>query len=149
MFLVAGRVEASSSAALRDLTAKRTVTRADCLQAAAAIVAGAKAPTEPRAVVKLLRAHKVVEDDEDDEPEHTATRGYACLLFARALGETGGTMRHLFPSSEHYAYRHLEFLGLIPSGGSGRPVTGLELVSLVGLSRKRQAALAKDREEAR
>jgi len=129
----------TSSDLMRDLTVKSTVTRGDCMDAAAALVAGAAAPTDPGAVMRLLRQHRVLRGSEADQPVRAATRGFACLLFARALDERGGVMRHLLPSSEHYAYRHLEFLGLIPAGGSGRPVTGLELVSLLSLSRKRLA----------
>lgn len=133
------RAAETSSAALRELTSKTTVARADCMRAAAALVAGLGAPTDQAAVVALLRQKGVLRGAEDREPERQATRGYACLLFARALGESGGVMRHLLPNSEHYAYRHLDFLDLIPAGGSGRPITGLELVSLLGLSRKRLA----------
>src|SRR5579872_3733654 len=123
--LAAGPARAQTSSALmRELTVKRTVTRGDCLDAAAALVAGQRAPTANDAVIRLLRDRRVVRGDEAGQPGRTATRGFACLLFARAIGERGGVMRHLLPSSEHYAYRHLEYLGLIPAGGSG-PVTGL------------------------
>lgn len=139
--LTVGAVRAaeSSSTALRELTSRTTVTRGDCMRAAAALVAGLGAPTDQAAVVTLLKQKGVLRGLEDRVPERIATRGYACLLFARALGEDGGVMRRIFSNSEHYAYRHLDFLDLIPAGGSGRPITGLELVSLLGLSRKRLA----------
>ena len=131
------RAEATSSAAMRGLTSKTTVTRADCQRAAAALVAGLGAPTRQSEVVALLEKRHVMRRGDARDSGGVATRGYACLLFVRALGERGGVMRHLLPDSEHYAYRHLDFLNMIPAGGSGRPITGLELVSLLGLSRKR------------
>lgn len=128
-----------STAFLRDLTSRTTVSRGDCMRAAAALVAGLRAPVDDAAVAQLLRERHVVRGAEAREPERLGTRGFASLLFARALGEGGGVMRHILPSSEHYAYRHLNFLDMVPAGGSGRPITGLELVSLLGLSRKRMA----------
>ena len=141
--------EVTSSSALRDLTGRSTVTRLDCMRACAAVVAGPTAPVEEGAVAALLRSKGVVQSDEAADSGRQASRGYACLLFARALGEKGGVMFRLLPGSEHYAYRHLDFLDLIPSGGAGRPITGLELVSMVGLSRKRLARRARSPEVTR
>lgn len=129
----------TSSAFLRDLSSRDSVTRADCMRAAAALVGGQGAPVDEPAVIALLASKRIVRGREARDSGRTGTRGFACLLFARALGEGGGVLRHLMPNSEHYAYRHLDFLDLIPAGGSGRPITGLELVSLLGLSRKRLA----------
>lgn len=129
----------TSSSFLRELSSRDTVTRADCMRAAAALVAGLGAPVDEPAVIALLSSKRIVRGGEARDSGRTGTRGFACLLFARALNERGGVLRHILPSSEHYAYRHLDFLDLIPAGGSGRPITGLELVSLLGLSRKRLA----------
>jgi hypothetical protein len=126
-----------------DLTARPTVARRDVQWALASLIAGRAVPADDAAMVQLLRDRKLIRPGELARAEKDATRGYACLLFARALEEDRSTMRFLFRNSERYAYRHLEFLHLIPAGGASHRISGGELVSLLALSRKRLNAEAK------
>lgn len=120
-----------------DVTAQPTVTRREVQWAVASLVAGRSAPADDAGMVALLRGRRLLRGSELERPEAHATRGYASLLFARALGEKASTMRLLLKNSERYAYRHLEYLRLVPPGGASHRISGGELVSLLGLSRKR------------
>jgi hypothetical protein len=128
---------------LRDLGAKREATRADCL-AGVAIALGMKRDVEPTSslVAKLKKKGILQADDlgghtDDVHLARSADRGFACLLFMRALGDEGGLMSRVFDSSERYAYRHLEFRGMIPGGGPWVDISGPELVALISTVRGR------------
>jgi len=136
---------------LRDLTAKPEATRGDCLKAAAVFLGKRENLDDLTGVVSLLREKEVVTDEQahqlapggTDEPELDATesadRGFACLLFKRALKYRGGLLGHIFSSSERYAYRHLEYLRMIPSGGPWVDISGPELVGLISTAQSKKS----------
>lgn len=122
---------------LRELGAKREASRADCITAVA-IALGMRRDVDPTPVLveKLKKKGIFQEEDLDGNIDEThlarsADRGFACLLFMRALEDEGGLMSRIFRSSQRYAYRHMEFRGMIPSGGPWVDVSGPELVALI------------------
>lgn len=128
---------------LRELGEKREASRADCLTGVA-IALGMKRDVEPASTLlaKLKKKGIVMPGDLDGKTDEThlarsADRGFACLLFMRALEDEGGLMSRIFRSSERYAYRHLEFRGMIPSGGPWVDISGPELVALISTVRGR------------
>jgi len=123
-------------ARMQELSRRSSVTRGDCLAAVAAAVFGRDAPTDPLRLIAALEAKRIVRPREAEHLEGPATRGYASLLFKRAIGNSQSLFATVFSGSEHYAYNHLVFLGLIPAGSSWVSITGPELVSLSSLSRK-------------
>ena len=133
----------------RQLVNLRQVTRLDCLYTAGLLVSGRDAPRTLAGLARLLGEKRIAGADVLERPEAPATRGYACLLYMKALGEQGGVLYRLTGPSERYAYKHLKFLRLIPEGGSGLPITGPELVSLLALSRPRMSRLHPERNPAR
>ena len=131
-------IQLFSPARIQELTRSSAATRADCLAAVAALVLGRAAPADDKALVKVLADREIVRESDVANLRATATRGYACLLFKRALGDTSGLLTTLVPNSEHYAYQHLQYLGLIPAGSSWVSITGPELIALVSLSKRYQ-----------
>lgn len=129
---------------LRELGGKREATRADCLTAAA-IALGMRRDIDPlpQLIEKLKKKGVFDEADLDGKTDEahmarSADRGFACLLFMRVLEDEGGLMSRIFASSERYAYRHLEFRGMIPPGGPWVDVSGPELVALITHAREKK-----------
>lgn len=124
---------------IRALTDRPTVTREDCARVTAVLVGNRDAGKSGPAAWRTLRERGVVRAAQEATPLARASRGYASLLFARALGERQSIFRSLMPFSERFAYKHLLSLGLVSAGGPGTPISGPELVSLLALARRRQA----------
>ena len=137
-----GRAELSGSSELmRKLMESPRATRADCIRALSVLTDGRKATGEICSLLERFKQKRWIRGDEGNELTLPASRGYASLLFMRAIGEKGGLLGRIFDSSEHLAYRHMCYLGLIPRGGSVVTLSGPELVSLVSLSRRQFASV--------
>ena len=121
---------------LRRLMDVPKATRGDCLVAVAAMIAGHRTPAGHE-LTQLLTANGVAHPDDLDRLDQPAERGYACLLFMRAMEDDGGLLYHVFRNSERFAYKHLEFLKMIPPGGHRMPISGPELMALLSLAKAR------------
>jgi len=135
---------ATAGAYVRHLIGRARASRTDCLNVVAIFVGGRRADLSAAGVERLLNARGIVTGGDLAGRDRPATRGFASLLFARAMRENQGVLRTLFSSSEHYAYRHLEYLGLVPAGGSGTRISGPELAGLLSLANRRMAARHSD-----
>jgi len=122
---------------LQDLTNRSTVTRAECLLVVGFLIQGRHAFDQRSDLAKTLTKRGIARECDADFPSRNATRGYACLLFRRAMEDEGGVLSRILKHSEHLAYRHLEYLNMIPTGGSAVNISGPELLSLLSLSKKR------------
>jgi hypothetical protein len=131
---------ASSAVRLRNLTDKPIASREDCLRTVAVFVEGRWPEDDVAEVGQRLRQRGIVRSDELEGTRAAATRGFACLLFSRAMGEKGGVLRLVMPNSQRYAYRDLEYLGMITPGGDGVRLSGGELASMVQLAKARMVA---------
>lgn len=136
---------------VQELLASRQATRAQVVQAVAAY-SGMEAGLDDMGPLmdELHERHILTRSDlrrlDRDEAEgkelpdgltRPATRGFACLVFRRAMGIHPSIMGKIFPRSEHYAYRGLERLALIPGGGASTGLSGVELVGLWRSARAR------------
>lgn len=133
-------LKSSSAVRLRNLTDKPIASREDCLRTVAVLVEGRWPEDDVAEVGRRLKERGIAKDGELEGSAAAATRGYACLLFSRAMNEPGGVLRFVLRNSERYAYKDLEHLGIITPGGSGVRISGGELGSMVQLARARMAA---------
>lgn len=108
--------------------------RGDCLKAVAVLMTGNRGPTNMRQVIDLLGYCDVVRPCDLTDLDAPASRGYAAVLFTRALCERKSLLSRLFPGSERYAYKHMKFLRTLPGGGEQITISGPELLSLLALS---------------
>jgi hypothetical protein len=125
-----------SSELIRKWMESPRATRGQCILALSVLLDGRKAGGEPFPLVDRFRREGILEEPEMADLDLPASRGYASLLFMRAIGEKGGLFSRLLHSSQHAAYRHMSYLGLVPYGGSGVTLSGPELASLVSLCRQ-------------
>lgn len=116
---------------LRGLQGRPSVSRADVLLAAALFSDDAGWKHDSAWALEAARQRGLVRGDQAQDLEGRATRGYACSVFARALGLRGGVMMRLTGQSGRYAHRELRLHGLIPDGPSHLVLTGDELVGLL------------------
>lgn len=121
------------------LLEKKRATRADCLAVVASFRGYNGDLVDIDSVLEYLADHGI--HDEPDAPRkgdrltggplaEPATRGFACLLFQRALPQPDSLMSRIFANSEHYAYRYLQQRGAISGGGARSRISGDELVGL-------------------
>lgn len=118
---------------LQQLLREPCASRADCLKAVAVLMAGNRAPTRMHEVIDLLDTAHVVRPSDTCDPGFPATRGYASLLFMRAICERKSLLSRIFPNNERFAYNHMKFLRTIPGGGHHITISGPELLSLLAL----------------
>jgi hypothetical protein len=65
------------------------------------------------------------------QADKPVTKGSIAFMICRATNIQGGVMMHLI-SCRRYAYRELVYRGMMVRGGEFEPMTGPELVGLVG-----------------
>ena len=116
---------------LRSVYGKPAVTRGEVLIAAALFADDAHWTADAGAALKLLEARRVVDAREAGDLARTATRGFGCTVFSRALKIRGGVMMRITGESGRYAYRELVLHGMIPDGPSHLALTGDELAGLL------------------
>jgi hypothetical protein len=116
------------------------VIREDCILAVGILLEGNRVPQSIGQLTSLLAGRRIARKKDLENLKAPATRGYACLLFMRAMGSKGGLKDRVFGSNQHTAYKHLLYLGMVSAGGSVVKMSGPELVGLLSLARKRVAA---------
>jgi hypothetical protein len=127
--LIAG--DAASSEFLRRLYGKPGVENGDVLLAAALMVDEAHFADDPKWALSVARAKRLVRGRGGPDLDARASRGFACQVFARALGIGGGLWQRVSNDSPRYAYQELFQLGLVPDGGGHLSITGDELAGLL------------------
>lgn len=138
MALASGPAQAADAAWIRGLHGKPTVTRGEVLLAAGLLTDNAQWKPDAGWAQSAARARGLVRAGEAGELATTATRGFGCRVFARALKIRGGVLMRLTHQDGRYAYRELVLHGFIPDGPSHLPLSGDELVGLLNGAAKYQ-----------
>jgi hypothetical protein len=121
------------------------VTEQDAVQVAAIFAGVAAAATNPKAAEAGVRAAGILKSRERYQPPAPLTKGFAALLFVRALKLTGGWAAHIFGFDRHSAYAELEFRHMVSPLGASDRMTGTELISLFRLAKEYAATHGRDR----
>jgi hypothetical protein len=129
----AGRTN-GAGAFLRDMAVREAVHEADAVRAAALFLGERDRIPDAEVCRQRLLAARVLGPDDRYVPERTLRKGFASLLFVRALGIGGGWNARLFGFGPRAAFKELEFLEMVPPIGPGDLMTGAELISLFRLA---------------
>lgn len=126
--IIAG--DAAASEFLRRIYGKERVENGDVLLAAGLMLDEAHFADDPKWALKVARDRRLLRGRSPDL-DARASRGFACQVFARALGIGGGLLMRISGDNPRYAYQELFQLGLIPDGGGHLSITGDELAGLL------------------
>lgn len=138
-----------AGAFLRELPPLEQLTEAHAVRAAAVFIGQRDQVDDLAACERRLREAGHLRWRDPYEPNRVLKKGFASLLFARALGLKGGWAARVAGMGPRLAYKELEFLDLVPPMGPRDIMTGSELFGLMrnaqdwARSRERQRAAAK------
>jgi hypothetical protein len=130
---------ASSTTAARELQKLIRVgcaRKVDVLFAVANMMTGSYAPTRVEEMLDLLDHCAVIKRRDLRNLDAPATRGFAAIVFMRAICERQSLLARIRPLSERYAYKHMKYLRTLPPGGEQVTISGPELLSLMALSQQ-------------
>jgi len=131
--------DARDSAALAyELAAKRWCTNDDACSLVLCLLDGQDAHGGFDQRLAGLQARGLAPAGWRLQADQPVTNGTLAYMLCRALNIKGGIMMHLLPGPR-YAYREAEYHGLMPKGSAWEPLTGPEVVGIMG-----RAALLKE-----
>lgn len=122
---------ANVAAFLRELTPLERVTEGQVVRAAAVFTGERQKVDDLAHCEARVRAAGLLSDGEAYDPKAQAQKGFAAILFARAMKLKGGWAGRVFGVRRRYGYKELEFLNMLPPMGERDPMTGAELFSLL------------------
>ena len=82
--------------------------------------------------VALLKEKGLLDKNFSEPADKAFTRGTFAVALAKGLKVEGGIMHTLFPMSQRYAIRHMEFEELYPASSPNQTVSGTDFVGIVG-----------------
>lgn len=82
--------------------------------------------------VALLKEKGLLDSDFNGAADQAFTRGRFAVALARGMKVEGGVFHTLFPMSQRYAIRHLEYENLFPLSSLNQTVSGTDFVGIVG-----------------
>ena len=117
-----------------DVATRETVTEAAAVQAVAILAGERQDAGDPAACAARLLTCGYLTGRDSYDPGRRLQKGFAALLFVRAMKLRGGLSARILGWGRLTAYRELEFRELVPPYGAANPMTGAELVSLYRLA---------------
>jgi hypothetical protein len=129
-----------SAALTYELARKTWATNDDAISMIIMLVEGQDNYNSYQDRLNTLEAKGIVGKGWNLLPDKPVTKGAIAFMVCRATHIKGGVMMHLIPS-RRYAYRELVYRGMMVRGGEFEPLTGPELVGIIGRAVRPQERL--------
>jgi hypothetical protein len=134
---------------LREIATREAVTQADAVRAVAIYLGERQKVDDLTACEDRLVAAGLLRGRFAYQRAEVLRKGFAALLFVKAMGIEGGVSARLFGWGPRSAYKELEFLDMVPPLGERDKMTGAELLALLRLAQERRKEKEKEKEQRR